>query len=67
MTFGAGFLMRPLAAIVLGAYIDRVGRRLGPIVTLSIMAIGTVAIGFTPTFATVGLLARFLVLIGRLL
>src|SRR5262245_9264629 len=40
MTFGAGFLMRPLGAIVLGAYVDRVGRRLGLIVTLSIMAMG---------------------------
>ena len=27
MTFGAGFLMRPLGAIFLGAYVDRVGRR----------------------------------------
>ena len=32
--FGAGFLMRPLGAIVLGAYIDEVGRRKGLIVTL---------------------------------
>ncbi|MGD7248036.1 citrate-proton symporter, partial [Ralstonia solanacearum] len=34
MTFGAGFLMRPLGAIVLGAYIDRHGRRAGLILTL---------------------------------
>src|SRR5437667_11859993 len=40
--FGAGFLMRPLGAIVLGAYIDMVGRRRGLIVTLSIMASGTI-------------------------
>ena len=33
--FGAGFLMRPLGAIVLGAYIDEVGRRKGLIVTLA--------------------------------
>ncbi len=39
--FGAGFLMRPIGAIVLGAYIDKVGRRKGLIVTLSIMATGT--------------------------
>jgi MHS family citrate/tricarballylate:H+ symporter-like MFS transporter len=38
MTFGAGFLMRPLGAIILGAYIDRVGRRQGLIVTLALMA-----------------------------
>jgi MHS family citrate/tricarballylate:H+ symporter-like MFS transporter len=46
--FGAGFLMRPLGAIVLGAYIDEVGRRKGLIVTLAIMASGTVLIAFVP-------------------
>jgi MFS transporter, MHS family, citrate/tricarballylate:H+ symporter len=67
MTFGAGFLMRPLGAIVLGAYVDRVGRRLGLIVTLSIMAMGTILIAFVPSYATIGSLAPLLVLIGRLL
>lgn len=67
MTFGAGFLMRPLGAIILGAYVDRVGRRLGLIVTLSIMAMGTILIAFVPAYATIGLLAPLLVLIGRLL
>ena len=65
--FGAGFLMRPLGAIVLGAYIDEVGRRKGLIVTLSIMASGTVLIAFVPGYATLGLLAPALVLVGRLL
>ena len=36
-TFGIGFLMRPLGAVVLGAYIDRHGRRPGLIVSLGIM------------------------------
>jgi MFS transporter, MHS family, citrate/tricarballylate:H+ symporter len=67
MTFGAGFLMRPLGAIALGAYVDRVGRRLGLIVTLSIMAIGTITIAATPSYAAIGLAAPLLVLIGRLL
>ena len=67
MTFGAGFLMRPLGAVVLGANIDRVGRRQGLIVTLLIMATGTIAIAFMPGFATIGFAAPFLVLIGRLL
>ncbi|WP_338299241.1 MFS transporter [Pandoraea sputorum] len=65
--FGAGFLMRPLGAIFLGAYIDRVGRRKGLIVTLSIMASGTVLIACVPGYATIGLIAPVLVLIGRLL
>lgn len=67
VTFGAGFLMRPLGAIVLGAYIDRVGRRRGLIVTLAIMALGTIAIAFVPGYAVIGLMAPFLVLVGRLL
>ncbi len=67
MTFGAGFLMRPLGAVLLGAYVDRIGRRRGLIVTLSIMACGTVLIAFVPGYATIGLLAPVLVLVGRLL
>jgi MHS family citrate/tricarballylate:H+ symporter-like MFS transporter len=65
-TFGAGFLMRPLGAIILGAYIDRVGRRKGLILTLGLMALGTVLIAFVPGYATIGLFAPFLVLVGRL-
>ncbi len=66
-TFGAGFLMRPLGAIVLGAYIDRVGRRRGLITTLGIMACGTILIAFVPGYAAIGILAPLLVLIGRLM
>jgi len=65
--FWLGALMRPVGAIVLGAYIDRIGRRKGLIVTLGIMAIGTVVIAFCPTYATIGLAAPVIVLIGRLL
>ena len=67
MTFGAGFLMRPLGAIFLGAYVDRIGRRRGLIVTLGIMALGTILIAFVPSYASIGLFAPFLVLVGRLL
>ncbi len=69
-TFGVfwlGALMRPVGAIVLGAYIDRIGRRLGLIVTLGIMAIGTVVIAFCPTYASIGVAAPIIVLAGRLL
>src|SRR3954453_1599127 len=69
-TFGVfwlGALMRPVGAIVLGAYIDRIGRRQGLIVTLGIMAVGTVVIAFCPTYATIGVAAPIIVLIGRLL
>src|SRR5271165_128159 len=69
-TFGVfwlGALMRPVGAVVLGAYIDRIGRRQGLIVTLSIMAMGTVVIAFCPSYATIGVAAPIIVLIGRLL
>ncbi|HEY2064669.1 MAG TPA: MFS transporter [Gemmatimonadaceae bacterium] len=67
MTFGAGYLMRPLGAIVLGAYIDRKGRRIGLLVTLGLMAIGTLTIAVTPSYATIGLAAPLIVVAGRLL
>lgn len=65
--FGAGFLMRPIGAVVLGAYIDKVGRRQGLIVTLSIMAAGTFLIVLIPSYQTIGIWAPLLVLCGRLL
>jgi len=66
ITFGAGFLVRPLGALVLGAYIDRHGRRKGLIVTLSLIAVGTPAIACVPGYATIRLLAPLLVVAGRL-
>ena len=65
--FGAGFLMRPLGAVILGAYIDQVGRRKGLIVTLSIMAAGTFLIVLVPGYDSIGFWAPLLVLVGRLL
>jgi metabolite-proton symporter len=66
-TFGAGYLMRPLGAVVLGAYVDRVGRRAGLILTLFLMAIGTLVIACTPSYRTIGIVAPIVVLLGRLL
>ena len=65
--FGAGFFMRPLGAIILGAYIDHHGRRKGLLLTLALMAAGTLLVAAVPGYATIGLLAPVLVLIGRLL
>jgi MFS family permease len=67
MTFGAGFLMRPLGALVLGAYIDAHGRRKGLILTLALMSIGTLAIAIVPGYASIGLVAPLLVVISRLI
>lgn len=67
MTFGAGFLMRPLGAIVLGSYIDHHGRRKGLLMTLGLMAIGTLTIAVVPGYNTLGAAAPILILLGRLL
>jgi MFS transporter, MHS family, citrate/tricarballylate:H+ symporter len=66
MTFGAGFLMRPVGALVLGAYIDRNGRRKGLLLTLALMGAGTLTIALMPGYAQIGLLAPVLILVGRL-
>ncbi|HEX9464869.1 MAG TPA: tricarballylate/proton symporter TcuC [Alphaproteobacteria bacterium] len=66
-TFGAGYVLRPLGALVLGAYIDRRGRRPGLLLTLSLMGLGTFLIAALPPYAVIGLFAPMLVLVGRLL
>jgi MHS family citrate/tricarballylate:H+ symporter-like MFS transporter len=65
--FWLGALMRPVGAVVLGAYIDRIGRRQGLIVTLALMALGTVVIAFCPPTPSIGIAAPIIVLIGRLI
>jgi MFS transporter, MHS family, citrate/tricarballylate:H+ symporter len=65
--FWLGALMRPVGAVVLGAYIDRIGRRQGLIVTLALMALGTVVIAFCPAYAAIGVAAPIIVLLGRLI
>jgi MFS transporter, MHS family, citrate/tricarballylate:H+ symporter len=66
MTFGAGFLMRPLGATLLGAYMDHHGRRAGLLLTLGMMAVGTLSIAVVPGYASIGLAAPLLVVLGRL-
>ena len=66
-TFGVGFLMRPLGAFILGAYMDRHGRRRGLLVTLLLMSLGTLSIAVLPGYATIGIVAPLLVVMGRLL
>src|ERR1700688_3392129 len=65
-TFAVGFLVRPLGAIFLGAYIDHIGRRRGLLVTLALMSIGTLTIALIPGYETIGLFAPILVVLGRL-
>src|ERR1700675_3051852 len=57
MTFGVGFLMRPLGAIVLGVYTDHHGRRAGLILTLGLMSVGILSVACVPGYAAIGILA----------
>jgi MHS family proline/betaine transporter-like MFS transporter len=66
-TFGAGFFARPLGALLIGSYADRVGRRAAMSMTIWLMAIGTCAIALSPTYAQIGVAAPLIVLAGRLL
>ena len=66
MTFGAGFLMRPIGALVLGAYLDRRGRRTGLILTLALMSFGTLSIACLPGYSSIGIFAPIGVVAGRL-
>jgi len=63
--FGVGFAMRPIGALVLGTVIDRFGRRHGLLITLGLMAVGTLTIALTPPFARIGLAAPLVVVFGR--
>ncbi|HEY9235508.1 MAG TPA: MFS transporter [Phenylobacterium sp.] len=64
--FGAGFLFRPLGALVFGRIGDRVGRKGAFLVTVTLMGSATVAIGLLPTYAQVGLLAPALLVVMRI-
>jgi MFS transporter, MHS family, proline/betaine transporter len=66
-TFGAGFLMRPVGAMVIGAYADRAGRRNAMTATSAMMALGTAALAFCPPFAVLGVAAPLVVVAARLL
>jgi MFS transporter, MHS family, citrate/tricarballylate:H+ symporter len=66
LTFGVGFLARPVGAVFLGSYADRKGRRAGLILSLGLMAIGTASIAITPGYETIGILAPIIIVIGRI-
>ncbi len=66
-TFGAGFGVRPLGALLFGWFGDRVGRKYTFLVTITLMGGATAAIGLLPTYATAGIWAPVLLLLLRLL
>jgi MHS family proline/betaine transporter-like MFS transporter len=67
LAYGLGFLARPLGAIVIGHVGDARGRKTALLITILLMAIGTVLIGVLPTFETIGYVAPLLLVVARLL
>lgn len=64
-TFSIAFLSRPLGSAVFGHYGDKVGRKVTLVVALLTMGISTVAIGFLPSYASIGIAAPLLLMLCR--
>lgn len=64
-TFSIAFFARPIGSAVFGHYGDRIGRKTTLVVALLTMGISTVAIGFLPTYASIGIAAPLLLMIFR--
>jgi MFS transporter, MHS family, proline/betaine transporter len=67
ITFAVGFLVRPVGALVLGRYADRAGRKKALSLTLLLMAAGTVVPAVCPSFASIGIAAPLVIVLGRLI
>ena len=65
-TFGAGFLLRPLGAIVIGRYADRHGRRPAMLFSFALMGVAILGVALTPSYSSIGVAAPCLVLFWRL-
>ncbi|MCC6921421.1 MAG: MFS transporter [Alphaproteobacteria bacterium] len=65
-TFGAGFLTRPLGAIVIGSMGDRIGRRPALLVSFGLMGAAIVGLALTPSYEAIGVAAPILVIFWRL-
>jgi MFS transporter, MHS family, proline/betaine transporter len=66
-TFGVGFFMRPVGAVLLGIYADHNGRKAALLRIIILMMAATAMIGFAPTYATIGVAAPLIIVLARLL
>jgi len=66
-TFGAGFGVRPLGALVFGQIGDLIGRKYTFLVTMATMGLSTALVGFMPTYDQIGISATVLLVFLRLL
>lgn len=66
-TFGVGMLVRPIGAALFGSMGDRIGRKPVFMITIALMGVATVSVGFLPTYAQAGIWAPILLVSLRLL
>jgi MFS transporter, MHS family, proline/betaine transporter len=66
-SYGVGFLMRPVGAVIIGAYGDTYGRRAALVLTIGVMAGATGLTGLLPTYASIGIWAPILLVACRML
>ncbi|MBA8877356.1 MFS transporter [Phyllobacterium myrsinacearum] len=66
-TYGVGFFMRPVGAVVLGVYADKKGRKAALTLTILMMAFGTALLGFAPTYAQAGIIGPLVIVLARLI
>jgi metabolite-proton symporter len=65
LIYAVGFIARPVGAAIFGHYGDRIGRKATLIVTLLMMGLATFAVGFVPTYATIGIWGAILLTVLR--
>src|SRR3954447_24123295 len=67
LTYGVGYVARPLGAFVLGNWGDRHGRKNVLVLAMLLMGVSTLAVGLLPTYQQVGVLAPALLVLLRLI
>ena len=67
LTFGVGFVVRPLGALAFGWFGDKTGRKTTFLVTITLMGLATVAIGLLPDYSQAGILAPILLILMRII
>jgi MHS family proline/betaine transporter-like MFS transporter len=66
-TFAIAYLVRPLGAMLIGAYADRRGRKSGLLLSAGLMMLGTLITALLPNYAAIGVAAPILLILARLL
>jgi MHS family proline/betaine transporter-like MFS transporter len=66
-TFGVSFFFRPLGGLMIGSFGDRTGRKAALLMTMFLMLLGTAMIAVTPSYASIGIIASVMVVLGRLI